>query len=139
MYCLSCINLTASSLLVEGMICIILRGKLLFSKALPITSTSFLLVLMAWELPLNMIQFPAFIHRTEASTVTSGLASYITPTTPSGTLTFFSINPFGRLYPKITSPTGSVNLITLYMLSAFFSILCLSNFNLSSKLSDIPL
>ena len=74
------------------------------------------------ELPLKTMQFPAFTHRTEASTVTSGLASYITPTTPSGTLTFFKINPLGRLYPKIISPTGSVNLITLSILSAFFPI-----------------
>ena len=57
--------------------------------------------------PRSITEFPDLIQSPAASAVTFGLASYIIPITPRGTLTLDILRPFGRFILEIASPIGS--------------------------------
>ena len=51
--------------------------------------------------PRSITEFPDLIQSPAASAVTFGLASYIIPITPRGTLTLDILRPFGRFLLEI--------------------------------------
>ena len=57
--------------------------------------------------PRSITEFPDLIQSPAASAVTFGIASYIIPITPRGTLTLDILRPFGRFILEIASPIGS--------------------------------
>ena len=74
-----------------------------------IRSASILFELIASFPPLRITALPALRLRIAPSTVTFGLASYIMPITPIGTLTFSIFIPLGLVDPSMTSPIGSAS------------------------------
>ncbi len=77
-------------------------------------------------------------QRHAASTVTLGRASKIIPTTPIGVRTFSIFNPFGRVPPSMTCPTGSGRPIRSRTAPAIPSIRAAVSRRRSCNDSDIP-
>ena len=89
--------------------------------------------------PLKIHAFDVLRHKTAASTVTFGLASYIIPITPIGTRFFPIIRPFGRFVIFIISPIGSFNAITSRTPSEIAFILSFVSIRRSIIASRMPL
>ena len=88
--------------------------------------------------PLKITAFPDLKQSPAASLVTFGLASYIIPITPIGTLFLPICNPLGLVHIPKTSPTGSSSAATCLRQLAIPSILASFKANLSSILSLVP-
>ena len=82
-------------------------GSPAFSTAARMRFATALFEFIASLPPRSMTALPALRQRAAASEVTFGLASYIIPITPSGTVTFSILSPFGLVEPERTLPTGS--------------------------------
>ena len=113
-------------------------GSPAFSNPLIKTLTISLFEFIASLPPLNITVFPDFKQSPAASQVTFGLASYIIPITPNGTLFCPIWRPFGLCHIEITSPIGSWRPISSLSPSAMPLILSSFNDNLSSIASDMP-
>ena len=70
-----------------------------------------------------MTALPDFMQSAAASAVTLGLASYMIPITPMGTLSFVILRPFGLVSPLSIIPIGSGRDITFLTPSAMPDIL----------------
>ena len=88
--------------------------------------------------PLSTQAFPDLRHSTAASAVTLGLASYIIPTTPSGTRTLVMFSPFGRTQPPSFLPIGSSSAHTSRTAAAIAYIRFSLSLSLSTSDSDMP-
>jgi hypothetical protein len=73
--------------------------------------------------PFNTAALPDLKHNEKTSTVTFGRASYITPTTPSGTDLLSIFSPFFRARFSMVLPVGSGSEITVLMSAQIASIL----------------
>ena len=88
--------------------------------------------------PLKITALPDLKQSAKASGVTLGLASYIIPTTPSGTRFLPIKSPLGRFFISSTSPTGSLSAATCSRPSAMPLILSSVSISLSISPSFIP-
>ena len=137
-YSFNLIISVATSLLVSSTNCNEYSGSpasfIPSTKALTIAILEFIASLP----PLNITALPVFKHKPAASQVTLGLASYIIPITPIGTLCLPICNPFGLLHIEVTSPTGSANDTTCLNPSAISANLFSSSFSLSNIALVVP-
>ena len=107
-------------------------------RAFFITSTRHLLEFIASLPPRRSTLLPLLRHKTAASTVTLGRASYMMPITPIGTLTFLILSPLGLFHSSTTSPTGSGRRVISSTEAAKASTLLPSSMSLSTKDSFMP-
>ena len=73
--------------------------------------------------PFSTQALPLLKQRANTSNVTLGRASYITPTTPNGTLTRLMRRPFGSVRPQVAMPSGEGSVATLRISEAMPSSL----------------
>ena len=88
--------------------------------------------------PRRMTALAALRQRPAASAVTLGRDSYMKTTTPMGTATFCSRNPFGRVRSSSTRPTGSGRAATSRRPLAIAAIRLLLRASRSSIAADSP-
>ena len=137
-YLSRCMSSLADSLPVSSTRLMQSSGSPALTRASLMSLTAHILDLMASLPPLSMHTFPDLRQRAAASTVTLGLASYMMPMTPRGTLFFPMISPLGLVSMESTWPMGSGNDLSCLTPSTMPSMRFLSRLRRSSMELRMP-